>query len=153
MKTVIAPALKARTLGVLEHILQPHLHDDLYGNLFHKVRIEYYPPRGDAKEGWDNIDLFGWLGYPMQMKIDFLCRDSILAAPIVLDLALLLDFAKRAGFSGIQEWLSFYFKCPMTAPQLYPEHDLFIQLMKLKNTMRWAMGKGPITHLGHEYYD
>jgi len=186
MKTVVAPALKARMLGVrgwfstnilgnrdgevlddpesfkskettklgvLDYILQPDVHQNLYGNLFHKVRIEYYPPRGDAKEGWDNIDLFGWLGYPMQMKIDFLCRDSILAAPIVLDLALLLDFAKRAGFSGIQEWLSFYFKCPMTAPELYPEHDLFIQLMKLKNTMRWAMREQTITHLGHEYYD
>ena len=186
MKTVIAPALKARMLGVrgwfstnilgnrdgevlddpgsfrskevtktgvLDYILQPDTYKKLYGNLFHKVRIEYYPPRGDAKEGWDNIDLFGWLGYPMQMKIDFLCRDSILAAPVVLDLALLLDFAQRAGFSGIQEWLSFYFKCPMTAPELYPEHDLFIQLMKLKNTMRWAMGEQTITHLGHEYYD
>lgn len=186
MKTVVAPALKARMLGVrgwfstnilgnrdgevlddpgsfktkettklgvLDSILQPHLYQSLYGDLFHKVRIEYYPPRGDAKEGWDNIDLFGWLGYPMQMKIDFLCRDSILAAPIVLDLALLLDFAKRAGWSGIQEWLSFYFKCPMTAPELYPEHDLFIQLMKMKNTMRWAMGHETLTHLGHEYYD
>jgi myo-inositol-1-phosphate synthase len=186
MKTVLAPALKARMLGirgwfstnilgnrdgevlddpgsfrakevtklgVLDSILQPQLHQTLYGQLFHKVRIEYYPPRGDAKEGWDNIDIFGWLGYPMQIKIDFLCRDSILAAPIVLDLALLLDFAQRAGFSGVQEWLSFYFKCPMHAPELYPEHDLFIQLMKLKNTMRWAMGAEPITHVGHEYYD
>jgi myo-inositol-1-phosphate synthase len=186
MKTVIAPALKARMLGVrgwfstnilgnrdgevlddpgsfkskevtkmgvLDYILQPEIYKQLYGDLFHKVRIEYYPPRGDAKEGWDNIDLFGWLGYPMQMKIDFLCRDSILAAPIVLDLALLMDFSMRAGWSGIQEWLSFYFKCPMTAPELYPEHDLFIQLMKLKNTMRWAMGESTITHLGHEYYD
>jgi myo-inositol-1-phosphate synthase len=186
MKTVIAPALKARMLGVrgwfstnilgnrdgevlddpmsfkskeatklgvLDYILQPHIYKKLYGDLFHKVRIEYYPPRGDAKEGWDNIDLFGWLGYPMQMKIDFLCRDSILAAPLVLDLALLLDFAQRAGFSGIQEWLSFFFKCPMTSPDVYPEHDLFIQLMKLKNTMRWAMGHESITHLGHEYYD
>jgi myo-inositol-1-phosphate synthase len=186
MKTVVAPALKARMLGVrgwfstnilgnrdgevlddpesfrskettklgvLDYILQPDVYASLYGNLFHKVRIEYYPPRGDAKEGWDNIDLFGWLGYPMQMKIDFLCRDSILAAPIVLDLALLLDFAQRAGWSGIQEWLSFYFKCPMTAPDLYPEHDLFIQLMKLKNTMRWAMRQESITHVGHEYYD
>jgi myo-inositol-1-phosphate synthase len=186
MKTVVAPMLKARMLGVrgwfstnilgnrdgevlddpesfkskentklgvLDYILQPEVYKELYGNLFHKVRIEYYPPRGDAKEGWDNIDLFGWLGYPMQMKIDFLCRDSILAAPIVLDLALLLDFAQRAGWSGIQEWLSFYFKCPMTAPELYPEHDLFIQLMKLKNTMRWAMGEESLTHLGHEYYD
>jgi myo-inositol-1-phosphate synthase len=186
MKTVIAPALKARMLGVrgwfstnilgnrdgevlddpdsfrskensklgvLDYILQPDLYKSLYGDLFHKVRIEYYPPRGDSKEGWDNIDLFGWLGYPMQMKIDFLCRDSILAAPIVLDLALLLDFAKRAGWSGTQEWLSFYFKCPMTAPELYPEHDLFIQLLKLKNTMRWAMRHDSLTHLGHEYYD
>jgi myo-inositol-1-phosphate synthase len=186
MKTVVAPALKARMLGVrgwfstnilgnrdgevlddpgsfkskettklgvLDYILQPDTYRSLYGDLFHKVRIEYYPPRGDAKEGWDNIDLFGWLGYPMQMKIDFLCRDSILAAPIVLDLALLLDFAHRAGWSGVQEWLSFYFKCPMTAPELYPEHDLFIQLMKLKNTMRWAMREKTITHLGHEYYD
>jgi myo-inositol-1-phosphate synthase len=186
MKTVVAPMLKARMLGVrgwfstnilgnrdgevlddpesfkskestklgvLDYILQPEVYKELYGNIFHKVRIEYYPPRGDAKEGWDNIDLFGWLGYPMQMKIDFLCRDSILAAPIVLDLALLLDFAQRAGWSGIQEWLSFYFKCPMTAPELYPEHDLFIQLMKLKNTMRWAMGEESLTHLGHEYYD
>jgi myo-inositol-1-phosphate synthase len=186
MKTVIAPALKARLLGVrgwfstnilgnrdgevlddpgsfrskevsklgvLEHILEPETHEELYGELFHKVRIEYYPPRGDAKEGWDNIDLFGWLGYPMQMKVDFLCRDSILAAPIVLDLALLLDLSARAGLSGIQEWLSFYFKSPMTAPGLYPEHDLFIQSMKLKNTMRWLMGEEVITHLGSEYYD
>src|SRR5262249_42103603 len=127
-------------LGVLEQILEPRTHQELYGQLFHKVRIEYYPPRGDAKEGWDNIDLFGWLGYPMQMKVDFLCRDSILAAPIVLDLALLLDLSARAGLSGVQEWLSFYFKSPMTAPGLYPEHDLFIQSMKLKNTMRWLMG-------------
>ena len=186
MKTVIAPAFKARMLGVrgwfstnilgnrdgevlddpesfkskeisklgvLDYILQPAIYKELYGNLFHKIRIEYYPPRGDAKEGWDNIDLFGWLGYPMQLKIDFLCRDSILAAPIVLDLALLMDFAQRAGFSGTQEWLSFFFKSPMTAPDLYPEHDLFIQLMKLKNTLRWAMGEETVTHLGHEYYD
>ena len=186
MKTVLAPALKARMLGirgwfstnilgnrdgevlddpgsfrskevtklgVLDYILQPQLHETLYGQLFHKVRIEYYPPRGDAKEGWDNIDIFGWLGYPMQIKIDFLCRDSILAAPIVLDLALLLDFAQRAGFSGVQEWLSFYFKCPMHAPELYPEHDLFIQLMKLKNTLRYMKGEELITHLGREYYD
>jgi myo-inositol-1-phosphate synthase len=186
MKTVIAPALKARMLGVrgwfstnilgnrdgevlddpgsfkakeeskkgaLEHILQPSKYPQLYGELYHKVRIEHYPPRGDAKEGWDNIDLFGWLGYSMQMKLDFLCRDSILAAPIVLDLALLMDLAARAGFHGIQEWLSFYFKSPMTRPGLYPEHDLFIQLMKLKNTMRWMVGEEPITHLGHEYYD
>lgn len=139
--------------GVLDFILQPDLYPTLYGDLYHKVRINYYPPRGDEKEGWDNIDLFGWLGYPMQLKIDFLCRDSILAAPIVLDLALFLDLAKRAGFSGTQEWLSFYFKCPMTAPDLYPEHDLFIQLMKLKNTLRWMVDEEPITHLGHEYYD
>jgi myo-inositol-1-phosphate synthase len=186
MKTVIAPGLKARMLGiagwfstnilgnrdgevlddpesfkskevsklgVLEYILQPHVYKELYGKIFHKVRIEYYPPRGDAKEGWDNIDLVGWLGYPMQIKINFLCRDSILAAPIVLDLALLMDLAHRAGFSGTQEWLSFYWKSPMTAPNLYPEHDLFIQAMKLKNTMRWMMGEDLITHLGNEYYD
>jgi myo-inositol-1-phosphate synthase len=186
MKTIVAPGLKARMLGidgwfstnilgnrdgevlddpdsfrskevsklgVLEHILEPSSHKDLYGKLFHKVRIEYYPPRGDAKEGWDNIDLFGWLGYPMQIKVDFLCRDSILAAPIVLDLALLMDLARRAGFSGTQEWLSFYFKSPMAAPGLAPEHDLFVQLMKLKNTMRWMMGEDVVTHLGHEYYD
>jgi myo-inositol-1-phosphate synthase len=186
MKTVIAPALKARMLGlsgwfstnilgnrdgevlddpgsfhtkevsklgVLEHILDAERNKELYGDFYHKVRIEYYPPRGDAKEGWDNIDLFGWLGYPMQMKIDFLCRDSILAAPIVLDLALLLDLAARAGFQGTQEWLSFYFKSPMHAPDLYPEHDLFVQLMKLKNTLRWMMGEELITHLGNEYYD
>ncbi len=186
MKTVIAPALKARMLGisgwfstnilgnrdgevlddpdsfktkeasklsVLEQILQPELYKELYAKLYHKVRIEHYPPRGDAKEGWDNIDLFGWLGYPMQMKVNFLCRDSILAAPIVLDLALFLDLAARAGFSGTQEWLSFYFKSPMTAPELYPEHDLFIQSMKLKNTLRWMMGEELITHLGNEYYD
>ncbi|HSN99372.1 MAG TPA: inositol-3-phosphate synthase [Candidatus Nanopelagicales bacterium] len=186
MKTVVAPGLKARMLGiagwfstnilgnrdgevlddpdsfkskevsklgVLEYILQPHVHQELYGKIFHKVRIEYYPPRGDAKEGWDNIDLVGWLGYPMQIKINFLCRDSILAAPIVLDLALLMDLAQRAGFSGTQEWLSFYWKSPMTAPNLYPEHDLFIQSMKLKNTMRWMMGEDLITHLGNEYYD
>jgi myo-inositol-1-phosphate synthase len=140
-------------LGVLEHILQPHLYGELYGELVHKVRIDYYPPRGDAKEGWDNIDLFGWLGYPMQIKVDFLCRDSILAAPVVLDLALLLDLAQRAGFQGTQEWLGFYFKSPMTAPNLYPEHDLFIQLMKLKNTLRWMMGEEVISHLGTEYYD
>ncbi|MFO7563524.1 MAG: inositol-3-phosphate synthase [Enhygromyxa sp.] len=186
MKTVIAPGLKARMLGIrgwfstnilgnrdgevlddpgsfrakevsklgsLDYILQPEVYPSLYGDLYHKVRIEYYPPRGDAKEGWDNIDLFGWLGYPMQMKVDFLCRDSILAAPIVLDLALLLDLASRAKMRGVQEWLSFYFKSPMTSPELYPEHDLFIQLMKLKNTMRWLQGEEPITHLGHEYYD
>lgn len=186
MKTVLAPMLKARMLGlrgwfstnilgnrdgevlddpgsfhtkevsklgVIEHILQRDLYPELYGDIFHKVRIEYYPPRGDAKEGWDNIDLFGWLGYPMQIKIDFLCRDSILAAPIVLDLALFLDLAQRAGFSGTQEWLSFYWKSPMAAPGLYPEHDLFIQLMKLKNTLRWMMGEEMITHLGNEYYE
>ena len=186
IKTVIAPGLKARLLGVegwystnilgnrdgevlddpesfktkeeskksvLDYILQPQLYPDLYGNLCHVVRINYYPPRGDNKEGWDNIDLVGWLGYPMQLKINFLCRDSILAAPIVLDLALFLDLAKRAGMSGIQEWLSFYFKSPMHAPGLYPEHDLSIQLMKLKNTLRYLMGEDLITHLGLEYYD
>jgi myo-inositol-1-phosphate synthase len=140
-------------LGVLEYILQPHLYPLLYGKVHHKVRINYYPPRGDNKEGWDNIDIFGWLGYPMQIKVDFLCRDSILAAPIVLDLVLFLDLAQRAGMRGIQEWLSFYFKSPMTAPGLYPEHDLFIQLMKLKNTLRWIKGEDLITHLGQEYYD
>ena len=186
IKTIIAPGLKARLLGVqgwystnilgnrdgevlddpesfktkeeskksvLDYILQPHLYPDLYERLCHVVRINYYPPRGDNKEGWDNIDLFGWLGYPMQLKINFLCRDSILAAPIVLDLALFLDLSKRAGMSGIQEWLSFYFKSPVHAPSLYPEHDLFIQLMKLKNTLRYLMGEELITHLGREYYD
>jgi myo-inositol-1-phosphate synthase len=186
MKTVIAPALKARMLGlrgwystnilgnrdgeilddpesfrtketsklgVLDSILQADLHKELYGSFTHKVRIDYYPPRGDQKEGWDNIDLFGWLGYPMQMKINFLCRDSILAAPIVLDLILMLDLAQRAGMASIQEWLSFYFKSPMTPPNLYPEHDLFIQLAKLKNTLRWMMGEEVITHLGREYYE
>ncbi len=186
LKTVLAPGLKARLLGlsgwfstnilgnrdgeilddpesfktkevsklgVLEHILQPKRYPELYGNIFHKVRINYYPPRGDSKEGWDNLDIFGWLGYPMQIKVDFLCRDSILAAPIVLDLALFLDLAKRAQFRGVQEWLSFYFKSPITAPGLYPEHDLFIQLMKLKNTLRWMMREPMITHLGAEYYD
>jgi myo-inositol-1-phosphate synthase len=186
MKTLLAPGLKSRMLGmsgwfstnilgnrdgevledpgsfkskeetklsVLEHILQPELYPDLYKNLYHAVRINYYPPRGDAKEGWDNIDIFGWLGYPMQIKIDFLCRDSILAAPLVLDLVLFLDLAQRAGMRGIQEWLSFYFKAPMTAPGLYPEHDIFIQLMKLKNTLRWMRGETLITHLGLEYYD
>ncbi len=137
----------------MEFILQPDLYPELYSKIFHKVRINYYPPRGDNKEGWDNIDIFGWLGYPMQIKVDFLCRDSILAAPIVLDLVLFLDLAQRAGMRGIQEWLSFYFKSPMTAPKLYPEHDLFIQLMKLKNTLRWMMGEDLITHLGQEYYD
>jgi myo-inositol-1-phosphate synthase len=186
MKTVVAPGLKARLLGVegwystnilgnrdgevlddpesfktkeeskksvLDYILQPNLYPDLYKDLCHVVRINYYPPRGDNKEGWDNIDLFGWLGYPMQLKINFLCRDSILAAPIVLDVALFLDLAKRTGMSGIQEWLSFYFKSPMAAPGLYPEHDLFIQLMKLKNTLRYLRGEELITHLGREYYD
>ena len=140
-------------LGVLEYILQPHLYPKLYDDLYHKVRINYYPPRGDEKEGWDNIDIFGWLGYPMQIKVDFLCRDSILAAPLVLDLVLLADLAHRSGLHGVQEWLSFYFKSPMTAPELYPEHDLFIQLMKLKNTLRYLMGEELITHLGQEYYD
>jgi myo-inositol-1-phosphate synthase len=186
MKTIVAPGLKARLLGlngwfstnilgnrdgevlddpdsfktkemsklsVLDTILQPKLYPNLYGNFYHKVRINYYPPRGDNKEGWDNIDIFGWLGYPMQIKIDFLCRDSILAAPIVLDLALFMDFAKRAGLHGIQEWLSFYFKSPQCAPELYPEHDLFIQLMKLKNQLRHLMGEELITHLGTEYYE
>jgi myo-inositol-1-phosphate synthase len=140
-------------LGVLQYILQPDLYPDLYGNIQHQVRIDYYPPRGDNKEGWDNIDIFGWLGYPMQLKINFLCRDSILAAPVVLDLILFLDLAQRSGMKGIQEWLSFYFKSPMTAPGLYPEHDLFIQLMKLKNTLRYLRGEELITHLGLEYYD
>jgi len=186
MKTIIAPGLKARLLGLngwfstnilgnrdgevlddpgsfktkeesklgaLEYILQPEVYQELYGKFYHKVRINYYPPRGDNKEGWDNIDIFGWLGYPMQIKIDFLCRDSILAAPIVLDLVLFMDLAQRAGFRGIQEWLSFYFKSPMCAPELYPEHDLFIQLMKLKNTLRYMKGEELITHLGLEYYD
>jgi myo-inositol-1-phosphate synthase len=143
-------------LSVLEHILQPELYPDLYGKFYHKVRINYYPPRGDNKEGWDNIDIFGWLGYPMQIKVDFLCRDSILAAPIVLDLVLFLDLAQRSSELrgiGIQEWLSFYFKSPMTAAGLYPEHDLFIQSMKLKNTLRHLKGEELITHLGLEYYD
>ncbi len=139
-------------LGVLEHILEPEKNPELYGDIFHKVRINYYPPRGDNKEGWDNIDIFGWMGYPMQMKVDFLCRDSILAAPLALDLVLFSDLASRAGMGGIQEWLSFYFKAPQTAPGLYPEHDLFIQLTKLKNTLRWLMGEDQITHLGIEYY-
>jgi len=140
-------------LSVLEQILQPNMYPELYGDMYHKVRINYYPPRGDNKEGWDNIDIFGWLGYPMQIKIDFLCRDSILAAPIVLDLALFLDLAMRSGLSGIQEWLSFYFKSPQTAPGLYPEHDIFIQHWKLKNTLRWLMKEDMLTHLGVEYYD
>jgi len=186
MKTIVAPGLKSRMLGldgwystnilgnrdgevlddpesfktkeesklsVLEHILQPEVHPDLYGNFSHVVRINYYPPRGDNKEGWDNIDIFGWLGYKMQIKIDFLCRDSILAAPLALDLAIFMDLAKRAGMKGVQEWLSFYFKAPQTAPALYPEHDIFIQLMKLKNTLRHMRGEELITHLGLEYYD
>jgi myo-inositol-1-phosphate synthase len=186
MKTIIAPGLKARLLGldgwfstnilgnrdgevlddpdsfktkeesklsVLEYILQPELYPELYGNFYHKVRINYYPPRRDNKEGWDNLDIFGWLGYRMQIKVDFLCRDSILAAPIVLDLVLFMDLAQRAGMHGIQEWLSFYFKSPMCARELYPEHDLFIQLMKLKNTLRYLRGEELITHLGLEYYD
>jgi myo-inositol-1-phosphate synthase len=143
-------------LSVLDEILQPKLYPDLYSDYCHKVRINYYPPRGDNKEGWDNIDIFGWLGYPMQIKVDFLCRDSILAAPIVLDLVLFLDLAQRSAELqglGIQEWLSFYFKSPMTVPGLYPEHDLFIQLMKLKNTLRHLRGEELITHLGLEYYD
>jgi len=186
LKTVLAPAFKARMLGLngwfstnilgnrdgevledpgsfktkeesklgaIEYILQPKIYPELYGKIHHKVRINYYPPRGDNKEGWDNIDIFGWLGYPMQIKVNFLCRDSILAAPIILDLALFFDLAKRAGMRGIQEWLSFYFKSPMCAKELYPEHDLFIQSMKLKNTLRWMMGEDLITHLGNEYYD
>jgi myo-inositol-1-phosphate synthase len=186
MKTLIAPGLKSRLLGLhgwfstnilgnrdgevldepgsfrskevskssaLEYILQGDLYPDLYKDFYHKVRIEYYPPRGDAKEGWDNIDIFGWLGYPMQIKVNVLCRDSILAAPLMLDIVLFMDLAQRAGMRGIQEWLSFYFKAPMHAPGLYPEHDIFIQLMKLKNTLRWMRGEGLITHLGLEYYD
>lgn len=186
MKTILAPGLKARLLGVegwfstnilgnrdgevlddpesfrtkeesklgvLDYILQPHLYPDLYGDFYHKVRINYYPPRGDNKEGWDNIDIFGWLGYPMQIKVDFLCRDSILAAPLVLDLVLFFDLAQRAGMRGIQEWLSFYFKSPMCAPELYPEHDLFIQLTKLKNNLRYLQDEDLITHLGVEYYE
>jgi myo-inositol-1-phosphate synthase len=185
LKTIIAPGLKVRMLGVsgwfstnilgnrdgevlddpesfktkeesklgaLEHILQPELYPDLYSEMYHKVRINYYPPRGDNKEGWDNIDIFGWMGYPMQIKIDFLCRDSILAAPIVLDLSLFMDLAARTGMSGVQEWLSFYFKAPQVAEGLYPEHDIFIQHMKLKNTLRWMAGEDQITHLGAEYY-
>ena len=186
MKTVLAPMLKARQLGlsgwystnilgnrdgevldapenfktkeesklgVLEHILEPGTNPDLYGDVFHKVQINYYPPRGDNREGWYNIDIFGWLGYPMQIKVNFLCRDSILAAPLALDLVLFSDLAQRAGLGGIQEWLSFYYKSPQVAPGLYPEHDLFIQLTKLKNTLRWMMGEDQITHLGREYYD
>ncbi|MCU1451082.1 MAG: putative myo-inositol-phosphate synthase, partial [Acidimicrobiales bacterium] len=147
-------AKEVSKLGVLDTIFEPERHPDLYGDVTHVVRINYYPPRGDNKEGWDNIDIFGWLGYKMQIKVDFLCRDSILAAPLVLDLALFLDLAKRAGMSGVQEWLSFYWKSPQVPqPGLYPEHDLFIQLMKLKNTLRHLKGDEPITHLGAEYYD
>lgn len=186
MKTILAPGLKSRMLGVkgwfstnilgnrdgevlddpysfktkeesklsvLDTIFQPHLYPELYENLYHKVRINYYPPRGDEKEAWDNIDIVGWLGYPMQIKINFLCRDSILAAPIVLDLVLFLDLAQRAGMDGIQEWLSFYFKSPMVGKGLYPEHDIFIQLMKLKNTLRYLKGEDLITHLGLDYYN
>ncbi len=141
-------------LGVLDTIFEPERNPDLYGDIHHVVRINYYPPRGDNKEGWDNIDIFGWLGYKMQIKVDFLCRDSILAAPLVLDLALFLDLAKRSQLSGVQEWLSFYWKSPQTAdPALYPEHDIFIQLTKLKNTLRHIMGDEAITHVGAEYYD
>jgi myo-inositol-1-phosphate synthase len=139
-------------LGVLEQILEPEKYPELYGDLYHKVRINYYPPRGDNKEGWDNIDIKGWLGYPMQIKVDFLCRDSILAAPLVLDLALFLDLANRSGMHGIQEWLSFYFKSPMCKPDLYPMHDLFAQKVKLENTLRHLMGETLITHLGLDYY-
>jgi myo-inositol-1-phosphate synthase len=139
-------------LSVLDSILQPSLHPDLYGNLYHKVRINYYPPRGDNKESWDNIDIFGWLGYPMQIKVNFLCRDSILAAPIVLDLVLFMDLAQRAGMKGIQEWLSFYFKSPQTAVGLEPLHDIFSQLMKLRNNLRYLMDEDMITYLGVEYY-
>jgi myo-inositol-1-phosphate synthase len=186
IKTILAPGLKSRMLGVegwfssnilgnrdgevlddpmsfktkevskkgaLDYIFQPEIYPDLYKDIYHKVRINYYPPRGDAKEGWDNIDIFGWMGYKMQIKVDFLCRDSILAAPIVLDLILFTDLAMRHNMRGIQEWLSFYFKTPMVAPDLYPEHDIFIQLTKLKNTLRWMKGEKLITHLGHEYYD
>lgn len=186
MKTILAPGLKTRMLGVsgwfstnilgnrdgevlddpesfktkeesklgvLEQILQPEMYPDLYGDMYHKVRINYYPPRGDNKEGWDNLDIFGWMGYEMQIKINFLCRDSILAAPLVLDLALFFDLAQRAGLHGIQEWLSFYFKSPQAAPGLYPEHDIFIQHWKLKNMLRWLAGEEQITHLGVEYYD
>ncbi len=138
-------------LGALEVILQPGQDPELYGHFDHMVRINYYPPRGDSKEGWDNIDLVGWLGYPMQLKVNFLCRDSILAAPLALDLALFLDLAQRAGLAGIQEWLSFYFKSPMVKPELYLEHDIFVQQTKLKNTLRWMAGEQMITHLGLEY--
>ena len=138
---------------MLEQILEPEKNPILYKDLYHKVRINYYPPRGDAKEGWDNIDIRGWLNYPMQIKINFLCRDSILAAPIVLDLALFLDLAKRSGMSGIQEWLSFYLKSPQSAPGLNPQHDLFKQLAKLENTLRHIAGENLITHLGLDYYE
>ena len=186
MKTILAPGLKARLIGVdgwystnilgnrdgevlddpenfktkeksklsvLDQIFQPELYPSLYKDYCHVVRINYYPPRGDNKEGWDNIDIFGWMGYPMQIKVNFLCRDSILAAPLALDLVLFSDLAQRAGLGGIQEWLSFYYKSPQVAPGLYPEHDLFIQLTKLKNTLRWMMNEDQITHLGREYYE
>lgn len=137
--------------GVLDTILQPDVYPDLYEDYYHKVRINYYPPRGDSKEGWDNVDIKGWLDYPMQIKIDFLCRDSILAAPIVLDLALFLDLAQRADYSGIQEWLSFYFKSPQVAEGHVPEHDLFIQHFRLKNTLRIIGGEEPLTHLSENF--
>jgi myo-inositol-1-phosphate synthase len=137
---------------VLHTILQREKYPMLDMDFSHVVRINYYPPRGDNKEGWDNIDIKGWMGYPMQIKVNFLCRDSILAAPLVLDLALFMDFAQRAGLKGIQEWLSFFFKSPMAAPGLQPEHDLFIQQTKFKNTLRHLMGEEQITHLGMEYY-
>ena len=139
--------------GVLDTICDPEKFPELYKDLYHKIRINYYPPRGDAKEGWDNIDIFGWLNYPMQIKVNFLCRDSILAAPIVADLAIFMDLAQRAGFSGIQEWLSFFYKSPQTAPGLYAEHDLNIQKIKFKNTLRYMAGEELITHLGQEYYE
>jgi myo-inositol-1-phosphate synthase len=140
-------------LSVLEQICQPELYPDLYGDFYHKVTINYYPPRGDNKEGWDNIDIFGWLGYPMQVKVNFLCRDSILAAPIVLDLVIFMDLAQRAGLFGNQEWLSFYWKSPMHLPDQQPEHDLFVQLMRFKNTLRWLKNEPPVTTLGHETYN
>jgi len=185
MKTILAPGIKSRLLGlngwfstnilgnrdgevldnpknfktkeesklsVLDHIFQPELHPNLYGDFYHKVRINYYPPRGDQKEAWDNIDIFGWLGYPMQIKVNFLCRDSILAAPIVLDLIIFMDLAQRAGMKGVQEWMAFYFKSPMHDESLYPEHDIFIQSMKLKNTLRYLAGEDTIDHLGLDYY-
>ena len=139
--------------NVLDGIFNPELQPELYGNLYHKIRINYYPPHGDNKESWDNIDIFGWLGCPMQIKINFLCRDSILAAPIVLDLALFLDLAQRCGMQGVQEWLSFYFKAPQTLPGLPAEHDIFKQLSKLENTLRYLMGEDLITHLGQDYYE